>query len=75
MRTSIDWLSNDEHEKSAYVYTASFGKYDKNLILAGACGLDEAKIFHNATGQPTLSTVVRGLKGGWFSITSAHLAN
>ena len=24
MRTSVDWLSNDDHERSAYVYTANF---------------------------------------------------
>ena len=75
MRTSIDWLSNDDHRKPASVYTVSFANYDKNVILAGACGLDEARVFHNATGQPALSTVVGGLKGGCFSITSAHQAN
>lgn len=75
MRTSIDWLSSDEHEKSAYVYSAGFAKYDKDVILAGACGLDEVKVFHNASGKPALSTVIRGLKGGCFSVTSAHKAN
>lgn len=36
--------------------------------MAGACRLDEVKVYHNDASKLGLSTVIQGLRGGCFSI-------
>lgn len=47
MREEINWLSNEQQDHVAYVYTAGFAyifikfsNYDSKTILAGACGVN-----------------------------------
>ena len=45
--TALNWNTNPEANKKAYIYTAQFSKYNDEFIGAGSTGLNEMKILDN----------------------------
>lgn len=45
-KQSITWTSIEDKEKVAYVYSCAFSPKDSNTIVAGACGINEVKLFN-----------------------------
>lgn len=52
----------------AYVYTACFSKLNKGMVLAGACGINEVKLFNEENGKYRLAARLYDLKHGCFSV-------
>ncbi len=44
LKQALTWTSVQDKDKVAYVYSATYGQKG-NAILAGACGINEVKVF------------------------------
>ena len=52
-----------------------FRNKDRNSIVAGACGINEVKVFHREEGRFSGSTLVHGIGHACFSIDSSWVTD
>jgi hypothetical protein len=53
----------------AYVYSCCFSPKNNNTIVAGACGINEVKVFNRGEGEKFKESFrLHGLKNGVFSV-------
>lgn len=55
--------------------SCSFSNKDKKSIVAGACGVNEVKIYHWLDGAYRPGTLIHNIGHGCFSIDSSHCTN